>query len=229
MLPGRDKNLTYRSTILSKDQASSRFGGGIANNFYVVQLSIVNKGPVKMQVPLASIQAEVEWLSGNATVEKGKAKYYLEGPTTVAPVPLAGAVSYFSTYRDATGRRARFFNILQGVTTIGSAIQLFFGPGFAQAVGIAGGGLRQGLDQIFKDMSAQQLANLTSQSFESIETVSGNGGSIEKVIFIQRGEEQLESGKNVKFGRLIDNIRGFEINGYEAPETPAKAATPQQP
>ena len=229
MLPGRDKNLTYRSTILSEVQAKSRFGAGVAKNFYVVQLSIVNQGPVKIQVPLASIQAEVEWLAGTVN-ENGKETYYREGPPTVAPVPLPGVVSYFSTDRDATGKRAMFFNILQGVTTIGSAVQLFFGPGFAQGVGIAGGGLRQGLEQIFKDMSAQQLAALTAQSFNPIETVSGNGGSIEKVIFIQRTEEKLESGKpNYKFGRLIDNIIGFEINGYEAPESPAKAATPQQP
>jgi hypothetical protein len=228
MVPARDKNLTYRSTILSQKQTSSRFGGGIAKNFYAVQLSIVNSGPVKIQVPLASIQAEVQWFQGTVA----GSKFYMEGPATVAPVPLTGAVSYFSTHRQATGARAIFFNTLQGMTTIGSAIQLFFGPGFAQGVGIAGGGLRQGLGQIFQDLSDQQLANLTSQSFESIETASGNGGSIEKVIFIQRGEEVLESiklqGNNVtKFRRLIDNIQGFEITGYEVPETAAKAATPK--
>jgi len=223
VLPGRDKNLTYRSTILSQKQTASRFGGGIAKNFYAVQLSVVNKGSVKVQVPLASIQAEVEWFAGSV-----KKKYYREGPATVAPVPLAGAVSYFSTHRQSTGLRAKFFNTLQGLTTIGSAVQLFFGHGFSQGVAIAGGGFRQGLGQIFQDMSDQQLANLTSQSFESIETVSGNGGSIEKVIFIQRGEERLESGNMpTNFRRLIDNIVGFEINGYEVPETAVKAATPQ--
>jgi hypothetical protein len=229
MLPGRDKNLTYRSTILSEEQASSRFGGGVAKNFYVVQLSIVNKGSAKMQIPLAGIRAEVEWFAGTVTNKKKQSIYYREGPPTVAPVPLAGAVSYFSTYQKATGPRARFFNALQGVTTIGSAVQLFFGPGFAQAVGIAGGGLRQGLGQIFQDMSSEQLANLTSQSFESIESVSGNGGSLEKVIFIQKTEEKLASGSlTVQFGRLIDNVIGFEINGYKAPETPAATATPEQ-
>jgi hypothetical protein len=218
MLPARDKNLTYRSTILSSAQAKSRFGGGIAANFYVVQLSIVNQGATKVQIPLASIQAEVQWYAGSL----GK-RFYLAGPATVAPVPLAGAVSYFSTHRQATGARARFFNALQGATTIGSAIQLFFGPGFAQGVGIAGGGFRQGLGQIFQDMSDQQLANLTSQSFESIEAISGNGGSIEKVIFIQRGEEKLPS----SLRRLITNINGFEITGYEVPQTPSIAATPK--
>ena len=226
MLPVRDKNLIYRSTILSEKQTSSQFGGGIAKNFYAVQLSIVNKGTVKVQVPLASIRAEVEWFSGLSGSNQDK--FYREGPATVAPVPLAGAVSYFSTYRQSTGKRAIVFNTLQGLTTIGSAIQLFFGHGFAQGVAIAGGGFRQGLGQIFQDLSDQQLANLTSQSFESLESVSGNGGSIEKVIFIQRGEEVLESyDKRFKFRRLIDNIVGFEITGYEVPETAAKGATPQ--
>ena len=220
-LPGRDENLTYRSTIMSFDQASSRFGAGIANNFYVVQLSITNKGPVKLQIPLASVQAEVEWFAGTV-----KNKYYREGPATVAPVPLAGAVSYFSVYRQARGRRAIFFNLLQGMTTIGSAIQLFFGPGFAQGVGIAGGGFRQGLGQIFQDLSDQQLANLTSQSFESIETVSGNGGAIDKVVFIQRSVGVLQSGgMPVKFRTAVSNILSFEINGYEVSETAPKVAT----
>jgi len=230
MLPGRDKNLTYRSTILSQKQTAYQFGGGIAKNFYAVQLSIVNKGSVKVQVPLASIQAEVEWFAGGDRSPIPK-KYYREGPATVAPIPLAGAVSYFSTYRQFAGKRAILFNTLQGLTTIGSAVQLFFGPGFAQGVGIAGGGFRQGLGQIIQDLSEQQLANLTSQSFESIETVSGKGGSIEKVIFIQRREEVLQpgtwNGNVTRFSRLINNILGFEITGYEVPETAAKAVTPQ--
>jgi len=228
MGPGRDGNLRYRSTILSGAQASSRFGGGVAKNFYVVQLSIVNKGAKKVQIPLAGIQAEVEWYVGRVKYKKNQDIYYREGPPTVAPVPLAGAVSYFSDYQKATGPRARFFNSLQGVTTVGSAIQLFFGPGFAQAVGIAGGGLRQGLGQIWPDMSSEQLANLTSQSFESLESISGNGGSLEKVIFIQKTPEALASIPGTTFGRLIDNVIGFEINGYEAPETPATTATPEQ-
>jgi hypothetical protein len=228
MLPGPDKNLTYRSTMMSFDQASSRFGVGIAKNFYVVQLSIVNQGSAKVQIPLASIQAEVEWFANRG---KGK-KNYREGPPTVAPVPLAGAVSYFSVFRQAKGTRAKFFNILQGLTTMGSAIQLFFGPGFAQGVGIAGGGFRQGMGQIFPDVSDQQLANLTSQSFESIETVSGNGGAIDKVVFIQKSAGVLQSERikdasgSREFGSLVSNVLSFEINGYEVPtETTPKVAT----
>jgi len=220
--PPQSRDLTYRYTILSQAQARSRFGGGISENFYAVQLSIVNQGTAKIQIPLASIQAEVQSGAGSA----GK-KFYLEEPVTVAPVPLAGAVSYFSTYRQSSGLRAKAFNILQGLTTIGSAVQFLFGHGFAQGVAIAGGGFRQGLGQIWQDMSDQQLANLTSQSFETIETVSGNGGSIEKVIFIQRGEELMVPEFGYKFVRRVTNITGFEITGYEVPQTPTKAATPK--
>lgn len=225
MMPARDPNLVYRYSILSKPQAKSRFGGGIAKNFYVVQLSIVNKGGKKLQVPLASIQAEVEWAAGQAP---GK-KFFIEGPATVSPVPLTGAISFFSAHRKSSGNRAIFFNSLQGLTTIGSAVQSFFAPGFTQGVAIAGGGFRQGAGQIFQDMSEEQLASLTAQSFETTETISGNGGSAEKVIFIQRGEEEIESfdKSSVKFSRLITNIHGFEITGYEVSETPGKGATPE--
>ena len=223
MLPARDKNLLYRYSILGTAQAKARFGGGISKNFYAVQLSIVNKGSKKVQIPLASIQAQVEWVVGGSDD-----KNYLEGPATVAPLPLTGAVSFFSQDRKSSGPRAKLFNSLQGITTIGSAVQLFFGHGFTQGVAIAGGGFRQGLGQVFQDLSDEQLANLTSQSFESIETISGNGGSIEKVIFIQRGEEVIESyTRDRKFRRLISNIDGFEITGYEVSESPAKTATPQ--
>jgi len=229
MVPRRDKNLVYRYTVLSTEQARSRFGGGIAKNFYAVQLSIINNGSVKVQVPRSSIQAEVEWTAGQDRNTKPPTTF-VEGPSTVSPVPLDGAVSFFSHDRKASGRRAWFFNTLQGLTTIGSAIQLFFGRGFAQGVGIAGGGFRNGLQAIFPDLSEEQLANLTSQSFESVETISGNGGSIEKVIFIQRGREVFESfnEKISKVRRLVTNILGFEIIGYEVPETSAKAAMPQE-
>jgi hypothetical protein len=229
MLPQRDKNLEYRYRTLSFQQVESRFGRGIAKNFFAVQLSIVNHGRIKIQIPLASIQAEVEWAAGLDSKTKPPT-YFEEGPATIPPVSLAGVVSFFSHDRKASGRRAILFNALQGATTIGSAIQLFFGPGFAQGVGIAGGGFRNGLQAIFPDMSEEQLANLTSQSFESAETISGNGGSLEKVVFIQKSDEPLGSynEKVFKNRRKLINVLGFEIIGYEVPESAAKAATPQQ-
>lgn len=228
-IPRRDRSLTYRYSILSTEQAKARFGAGIANNFYAVELSVVSNSRRKMLVPLASIQAEVEWVSGLDETSK-PAKFYEEGPITVSPIPLAGVTSFFSDDRKATGKRARFFNFLQGLTTVGSAIQTFFGPGLAQAVSIAGGGFRQGVQKVFPDMSEEQLANLTSQSFESVETISPNGGSINKVIFIQRGREIIESydKKELRVERLITNILGLEIIGFEVIESEARTATPEE-
>ena len=225
-LPKRDKNLAYRYTILSTKQAKSRFGAGIANNFYVIGLSIVNNSAQKIQVPLASIQAEVEWAAGTDTETKPQT-YFEEGPVTVSPIPLAGVTSFFSDDRKASGKRARFFNILQGLTTVGSAIESFFGPGFSRGISIAGGGFRQGAQKVFPDMSEEQLANLTSQSFESVETASPSGGSINKVIFIQRGREIIEpyNKKVLKVERLITNILRLEVFGYEVIESEARAAT----
>lgn len=230
LIPQRDKNLVYRYSILSTIQAKARFGRGIADNFYVIQLSIVNHGTAKMQVPLAAIQAEAEWTIGSDNKTKPPTVFE-EGPPTVSPVPLAAAISFFSRDRKATGFRARFFNFLQSLTTIGSAIQLFFGPGFAQGVGILGGGFRDGLQQVVPDMSDEQLANLTAQSFQSLEPISENGGSLEKVIFIQRGSEVLEvyNKKVLKSRRLITSILGLEITGYQVPDSPAVTATPPQP
>ncbi len=79
-------------------------------------------------------------------------------------------------------------------------------------------------------MSEEQLANLTSQSFESVETISPNGGSINKVIFIQRGREIIESydKKELRVERLITNILGLEIIGFEVIESEARTATPEE-
>lgn len=227
LAPLRDPNLTYRYTILSTEQAKSRFGRGIAKNFYVIQLSIVNEGQEKLQVPLAGVEVEVEWAAGEDPKTRPPTTFE-EGPATVSPVPLAGVVSFFSHDRRYSGHRARFFNILQGLVTVGSGIQKFFGPGFAEGVSIAGGAFTQGLEKVFPDLSEEQLANLTSQSFESIQSVSQNGGSIEKVVFIQRGLEVIEpyNKKVLRVRRLITGIRGLQITGYEAPETEARAGTP---
>ena len=222
LLPKRQRDLVSHYTILSTEQAKSRFGAGIAKNFYAIELSVVNNGARKVQIPLASIEAEVEWASGIDGI-----KVFLEGPITVSPVPLAGVTSFFSNDRKASGKRAWFFNLLQGLTTVGSAIESFFGPGFSRGVSIAGGGFRQGAQKVFPDMSEEQLANLTSQSFESVETASPSGGSIGKVIFIQRGREIIETfnKKRLKAEKLITNILGLEVFGYEVIEEQPTAAT----
>ncbi|HKQ89840.1 MAG TPA: hypothetical protein VJZ77_04090 [Blastocatellia bacterium] len=73
----RDRNLQYRYTILAPDSANALFGKGVSANFYVIQLSVINNGSKKVAIPLAAIQAEVEWLSkdyepGNSSSEGGR-------------------------------------------------------------------------------------------------------------------------------------------------------------
>lgn len=58
-------NLTYRYTVLDKNVVNTLLGKGIAENFYVLQVAMVNSGTKKVSVPLAAIQAEVEWARGN--------------------------------------------------------------------------------------------------------------------------------------------------------------------
>jgi hypothetical protein len=60
----QDENLEYRYTVLDNNSAGTLFGKGVADNFYVIQLSVTNKGDKKVAVPLASVQAEVEWAYG---------------------------------------------------------------------------------------------------------------------------------------------------------------------
>jgi hypothetical protein len=60
----QDENLEYRYTVLDNASAATLFGKGVAQNFYVVQLSVTNNGDRKVAVPLTSIQAEVEWAYG---------------------------------------------------------------------------------------------------------------------------------------------------------------------
>ncbi|HYY58592.1 MAG TPA: hypothetical protein VE842_14760, partial [Pyrinomonadaceae bacterium] len=143
--PKRDEDLTYEFTILDSNKANYEFGRGIADNFYVIKLSVVNRGDKKIFIPLASIQAEIDWAHGglNSEIE------FFEGQETQTPAPLEDVSAFFDAYQKQQGKRARLFNILDGVTTLGAALIPFFGPGFRDAhVALTGGlipGLRQGI------------------------------------------------------------------------------------
>lgn len=92
----------------------------------------------------------------------------------------------FSYDRAFSGPRAVFFNIFQAATTVGAAVEPFLASGFTQGVSIFGGGFTQGVSQIWKDMSATQLQNLTSQAFQGTEQVGPNGGFLQKDIFLPK-------------------------------------------
>jgi len=98
---------------------------------------------------------------------------------------LDHVTSIFSADRKLTGRRAIYFNAVQALATLGSSVELFLPHGFAQGVAILGGGFTTASKDVLVDMSAEQLQNLTSQSFGSTEQVASHG-SLQKFIFVRR-------------------------------------------
>jgi hypothetical protein len=236
--PKIDESLEYRYSVLDKNSARYLFGSGISENFYVIQLSIVNRGAKKITVPLASVQAEVEWATlkkyPKGTVPKDDTepddqslRFFLEGPPTLPPIPLAAVSAYFDADRKIRGKRARFFNILDGIATLGASLVPVFGPGFRDAHVIFTGGLIPGAKTAVGDLSSQQLQNLTGLSFESVEVLAASGGSIERFIYIQRGLQEFSSNDPTRKPQVlkeIKNIVGLDIVGFEVVESNAKTA-----
>lgn len=246
--PKRDENLTYEYTVLDEDQAASLFGTGVSNNFYVIKLSVINRGEKKVSIPLAAIQAEIEWAQGQfksggeykSSGKSGKGKSvgqspppapgdieYFEGPETQTPIPLEDVSGYFDAYIKSKGKRARMFNAISGVTTLGASLIPFFGPGFRDAHVAFTGGLVPGLRQGLGDLSGQQLQNLTARTWETAEVIPGGGGSASKYVFFQRGEQVFSGSVKPNMHKLIMNIRGVEVTGFEVTESEPKAATQQ--
>jgi hypothetical protein len=254
----QDENLEYRYTVLDETSATTLFGKGVANSFYVIQLSVTNKGDKKIAVPLASVQAEVEWAYGpNDEKTKGKAgagkpdaqytaaqapfnteakeiaarasmtrDFYEEGPATLAPLPLPAVSAFFDGDMKVNGRKAKFFNITDGLATLGSSLIPFIGPGFRDAHVAFTGGLVPGIRRSLGDLSGQQLQNLTAMSWQSVEVVAARGGSVEKFVFIQRGDQIFAPGFGERLRKTIKNIEGMEVVGFEVIESEPKRATP---
>ena len=113
MGPKRNPDLRYRYIVLDKKSANTLLGRGIAENFYVVQVSVVNEGKKKVAIPLSAIQAEVEWARGEQKTTYGedeetvtKMASYMVGPPTESPMPLAAVSAYFGAYQKVKGLRA---------------------------------------------------------------------------------------------------------------------------
>ncbi len=147
-------------------QASKKYSRGVAINFDVIQISIVNECPLPVLIPLAGI--------------------YLPDVPNIHAFSLDHVTSIYSNYHQFGGGRAIYFNVVQALATIGSAVEPFFARGFTQGVSILGGGFTQASATIWKDLSAEQLQNLTSQSYQSTEQVGPNGGSLQKFIFLPK-------------------------------------------
>jgi hypothetical protein len=219
--PRRDERIEYRFTVMDKKQASSLFGKGVSENFYVVQLSLVNRGAKKIAVPLAAIQAEIEWVNGVI-----RNTDYLEGPATLPPVPLNGVSGFFDAYNKLHGKKATLFRILDGVAILGTSIIPFVGPGFRTSQLIYTGGLLPGLRLGFGDLSGQQLQNLTALSWQNVEVIPATGGSLDKYIYIPRNEQAFGAVPgDPPVRKMTINILGLEVVGFEIVESEAVTAT----
>ncbi len=151
------------------NQAIKQYGQGVGVYFDVIQVSVVNKCSLPVLIPLSGI--------------------YFPGNPNLYPISLDHVTSIYSNNRQFSGPRAIYFNIVQATATIGSAIEPFFGIGFTQGVSILGGSFTQASAEIWKDLSAEQLQNLTSQSYQSTEQVGPNGGSLQKFVFIPKSKK----------------------------------------
>ncbi len=229
-----DSSLSYRYTVLDQPSAKILLGEGVSQNFYVLQLSVVNRGSKKVAIPLAAIQAEVEWAVGHQECKQGQTQPdfdYVEGSPTLAPIPLAAVSAYFDAYEKSSGKKAIFFNILDGITTLAATLNPFVGPSFKDAQSVFTGGFIPGAHKVLGDLSGQQLQNLTGLSWETVETLSANGGSKEKLIYIQRNEQFADKGVDLpkiskQTRKQISNILDLEITSFQVEEGEARQATP---
>ncbi|HEV2349226.1 MAG TPA: hypothetical protein VG028_05200 [Terriglobia bacterium] len=196
--PETDIKSTYN--IVTENQAKNKYGNGVAENFDIFQLSMVNECSLPVVIPLAGIKFSVKVDSRLVDI---------------VPFSLEHVTSVYSTDRKLTGRRAVFFNFLQAVATLGSAVEPFFGRGFTQGVSIWGGGFTQAMTTVFKDMSAEQLQNITAQSFGSTEQLGPNGGSLQKFLFVpkrptgEKGKQKLSLAGSFAQGEVSLNYEAI--------------------
>jgi hypothetical protein len=166
--------------VMPIGQSRTNYGDGIGTNFYVVEFNVVNGCSMPIDIPLAGIS-----IVANGSQNDSKSCALNAKTSNLVPFPLEHLTSIYTEDRKLTGHRAKYFNSLLAIATLGSAIEPFFGHGFTQGVAILGGAFTTASGQIFVDMSAQQLQNITSQSFGSIQQVAA-GGSVQKAIFVAR-------------------------------------------
>jgi hypothetical protein len=206
--------------IVPRKQAGDKYGNGVAKNFHAIQLSIVNECPMAIVVPLGGISVRTDHQKDqpldDACTEVG----------SLVAFSLDHVTSIFSADRKLTGKRAIYFNTIQALATLGSAVEPFFAHGFTQGVAILGGGFTTASKELLVDMSAEQLQNLTSQSFGSTEQVASHG-SLQKFVFVRRSEKCKEKPieKDLRTGQFKVN---WELSpaSAEAPKTLSAPAKP---
>ena len=207
--------------IVPKSQAGNKYGNGVAKNFHVIQLSIVNECPMSIIVPLAGVSVVADNAATDTCPSEDKAD--------LVPFSLDHVTSIYSADRKLTGRRAIYFNTIQALATVGSAVEPFFAHGFTQGVSILGGGFTTASKEILVDMSTEQLQNLTSQSFGATEQISSKG-SLQKFVFVRRNEKCANGviEKNLVTGKFLVE---WELSpaSTQAPTTQKALATPPPP
>jgi hypothetical protein len=235
-----EHKVTLTPQIVPKSQAGNKYGNGVAKNFHAIQVSIVNECPMAIVVPLAGIRVAANSQGGttNAKNEGSNEKPVVaknqdadskgacmeEG--VLMPFSLDHVTSIFSADRKLTGRRAIYFNTVQALAAIGSAVQPFLARGFTQGVAILGGGFTTASKDVFVDMSAEQLQNLTSQSFGATEQVASHG-SLQKFVFVRRSEKCKNSKIETEL-RRGEFFVSWELSpaSAEAPTTQKATAAP---
>lgn len=256
--PKDNPNLKYSYHVLDQKSANVLLGRGIADNFYVLQVSVQNAGSKKVAISLAGIEAEVEWARGhkekkdqgedvpNISKDKGEdvtktskdegeditKTSYVEGPPTISPTALGAVSAYFDAYTKNKGKRAVFFNVLDALTLVGTALVPYTGPSFKDAEVFWSGGFVPGTHKALGDITGQQLQNLTSLSWQNIETVAPGGGPLKKYIYIQKSAQFaaapiIVDGKERHTIKQITNLLDLEITAYEVDDSEAKKATPE--
>jgi hypothetical protein len=227
--PPKDGNLEYRYVVLNQADARRLFGQGVGENFYVIELTVVNKNPKKkVNVPLGSIHAEAVWAYGGPVSRE----FFEEGDTTLPPLPLGAVSGYFDAYQKSQGKWAKIFNILDGVTILGTSLVPVFGRNIERPTSILAGGFIPGLRKAVGDLSSEQLQRLTSMSWEGIEEIAP-GNSKMKFIYIPRADSffgnPLKSQGMLRTRKQVVNIMGLDVSGFEVTESEEKAATEKQP
>jgi hypothetical protein len=107
----------------------------------------------------------------------------------------------------------------------------FAGSGLKDAEVVLSGGFIPGLRHGWGDITDQQLQNLTTLSWQTSETLAADGGSLEKIIYIQKGAQFQDEDEPVwpspyATKQQISNILSLEVVGYEVNDSPPKKATP---
>ncbi len=152
--------------------------------------------------------------------------FYIDGPPTVAPSPLDSVSAYFGTYQK--GKRTMFFNILDGISTLATALIPYSGPALKDAQIVLSGGLEPGHAPGMAGSPGAATAESDLAELGGLGD-SGSGSAVSKFIYIQRKSQIQDPLEPIsipprKTAKQISNIMGVEVSGFEIPDASAEQA-----